>query len=94
MGSSTDTTGTGKILTDTFSGTGNPISSNSQYKECSECTIDKPCGARIPAGDGCNTCDITTWCVDGKWFRKGMMLCTLMGCGSYELTENPFKEKK
>lgn len=62
--------------------------------KCEECTKASPCLYQRPAGDGCNTCSETTWCIDGKWFTDGMVNCTLASCGlinGYEIP-NPFQD--
>lgn len=62
-------------------------------KKCEDCPAEKPCGYQYPAGDGCNTCYGSTYCVDGKWYTEGTGMCTTASCyQSYEI-ENPFLEK-
>lgn len=38
------------------------------------------CGITVPAGDGCNTCSVEVWCVDGQWYESQGRICTLLGC--------------
>ncbi len=62
-------------------------------KECSECPKDEPCGYTFPAGDGCNTCEGSTWCKDGKWFTDGLAMCTLLACVRTYKIPNPFNNE-
>lgn len=60
-------------------------------EECKDCPIDKPCSYSHPAGDGCNTCTGTTWCLNDKWYTDGLGWCTAMYCAkTYEIS-NPFE---
>ena len=52
-----------------------------EAKECEDCTQEKPCLYSFPAGDGCNTCNSTTWCENNKWYTGGVSSCTVMYCG-------------
>lgn len=66
----------------------------SNKKTCKECMVENPCSYSVPAGDGCNTCSGTTYCVDGKWFTAGAFLCTVSACIRLYEIPNPFEEKE
>jgi len=71
-----------------------PVNSFSDSRKCEDCPPNDPCGYQYEAGDGCNTCYGTTYCIDDKWYTRGTGMCTTASCWqSYEI-KNPFEKEK
>ncbi len=84
-----------------------PIFSYAEVENCDLCKgfyLDNSghlkselCEKSEPAGDGCNSCTHSYYCVRDKegnehWYDTGVSHCTLVFCGNLEReVENPFK---
>jgi hypothetical protein len=68
------------------------ILSGAYAEECKDCPIDKPCLYSYQAGDDCNTCAGSTWCINDRWYSDGLGMCTAMYCKKTIEISNPFEK--
>lgn len=83
-----------QILT-TPIGAGTPTTEEKKLlaRSCADCPPDSPCGYAIPAGDGCNSCSASAYCINDQWYQTHLRMCTLLACWREYKIDNPFKKE-